>query len=146
MLARNFAALKPLFSRASSYCEMNMSCWMHFTCQLDHPAHILFNSISLIGKLNYLVDSQLFTISPLSRRRIVKKRIQSPTCIYQLVIVVETMREDFVIDHVPDKTHVPIWPYSSPSLQDILLNLMTHPDLQNFREFPPKYGFDNPKP
>ena len=49
---------------------------------------------------------QIFIISPLSRDKSLKNRLQSPTFISQMVIDVWNIGEVFLTDHVPNKTHV----------------------------------------
>ena len=55
-----------------------------------------------------------------------------------MVTVVFNIREIFVIDHVPDKTHVFIWPYSPPALRNMLFDLMTQTRLGISRKYPLK--------
>ena len=98
-----------------------------------HFKHLFLYSFSLI-----------FSILPLSGARFLKNRLQSSTCIPQMVIVVFNIIEIFVIDHVPDKTNVFIWPYSLPSLWNMLLNLMTKTSLRIYGKMFSKDPFDYP--
>ena len=96
-------------------------CWLIFG--------FLFNNIGEGSLLHYKHSflyswPQIFTISPLLGVRSLKNRLQSSTCIRKMVTYVWNMRAFFLTDHVSNKTHVFIWPYPPPSLQNLLLNLM----------------------
>ena len=89
---------------------------------------------------------QIFIISPLSRDKSLKNRLQSPTFIPQMVIDVWNIGYCFLTDHVPDKTHVLLWLYSPPYPQKLLLKLMTMAWFWNYGKIPCEDGYDYPKP
>ena len=74
-----------------------------------------------------------------------KNKFQIPTCISQIVIDVLNMREVFVVNHKPAKTHVFFLSNYPPAPRNMLLNLMTHTRFSKYETYPSENDFDSLK-